>query len=114
MEKETFYAYLKEEKEFDNDALYQLKQLVERFPYFQTAKLMLLKNMKDEQHPDFFSVLQEASVVLGVTYRLSLLNTIACLGSLTNTMLPPRPDFISNDSWSLNMLFMVSSIVLLP
>ena len=63
MEKETFYAYLKEEKEFDNDALFQLKQLVERFPYFQTAKLMLLKNMKDEQHPDFFSVLKDASVV---------------------------------------------------
>ena len=62
MEKELFYAYLKEDKVMDENAISQLKQVVEKYPYFQTAKLMLLKNMKDEQNPEFISGLKKAAV----------------------------------------------------
>ena len=62
MNKEQFYAYLKEEKELDDDAIYQLEQVVEKYPYFQTAKLMLLKSRKDTQHPEFISGLKSFAV----------------------------------------------------
>lgn len=63
MEKELFYAYLKEDKKLDNDAVYQLKQVVKEYPYFQSAQLMLLKHMKDTDHPDFLTQLKHVSVV---------------------------------------------------
>lgn len=62
LNKEQFYAYLKEERELDDDAIYQLEQVVEKYPYFQTAKLMLLKNRKDTQHPEFISGLKSVAV----------------------------------------------------
>ena len=62
MEKELFYAYLKEEKPLDDVSLHQLQQVAKDFPYFQTAHLLLLKNMKDVQHPDFMSQLQNVAI----------------------------------------------------
>lgn len=62
MEKELFYAYLKEEKPLDDVSLHQLQQVAKDFPYFQTAKLLLLKNMKHVQHPHFMSQLQNVAI----------------------------------------------------
>ncbi len=62
MNKELFYAYLKEDKELDDDAIFQLKQVIKKYPYFQAAKLMLLKNMKDTEHPEFISAMKNFAV----------------------------------------------------
>ena len=52
MNKEDFYKYLDEDKELNDDSLLQLKQMTEKYPYFQTAKLLLLKNMMDKSQDD--------------------------------------------------------------
>ncbi len=62
MEKELFYAYLKEEKPLGDNSLLQLQEVVAEYPYFQTAKLMLLKNMKETDHPNFASQLKSDAV----------------------------------------------------
>ncbi len=62
MEKELFYAYLKGDKKLDDNATLQLEQMVEKYPYFQTAKLMLLKCRKDSDHPEFLSDLRNVAV----------------------------------------------------
>lgn len=62
MEKELFYAYLKEEKQLNDESLLQLKRVAQKYPYFQTAKLLLLKNMKDIDHPEFMSELKNVAV----------------------------------------------------
>ena len=50
MNKEDFYKYLDENKDLNDDSLLQLKQMTEKYPYFQTAKLLLLKNMMISSH----------------------------------------------------------------
>ena len=57
-----FYAYLKDEKQLNDESLHQLKQITEKYPYFQTAKLMLLKNMKNVDHPEFTSKLKRVAI----------------------------------------------------
>lgn len=63
MEKELFYAYLKQEKQLNDESLSQLKQVVQKYPYFQTAKLLLLKNMQDTHHREFTSELKTVAVL---------------------------------------------------
>ena len=48
MNKEDFYKCLQGDKEHDDLSLIQLEQITEKYPYFQTAKLLLLKNLKDK------------------------------------------------------------------
>ena len=62
MDKELFYAYLKGDKKLDDNAIVQLEQMVEKYPYFQAAKLMLLKCRKDSDHPKFLSDLRNVAV----------------------------------------------------
>ena len=62
MEKELFYAYLKDKQQLNKESLHQLKQIVEKYPYFETAKLMLLKNMQDINDPEFTSELKKVAI----------------------------------------------------
>ncbi len=62
MEKEDFYAYLIETKELNASSLLQLKQMTQRYPYFQTAKLLLLKNLKEQEDATFISELKKNSI----------------------------------------------------
>ena len=62
MEKELFYAYLKDEKQLNDESLHQLKQITEKYPYFQTAKLMLLKNMQETNNSEFTSELKKVAI----------------------------------------------------
>ncbi len=62
MEKELFHAYLKDEKQLNDASLHQLKRISEMYPYFQTAKLLLLKNMKDVGHQDYTSELKKIAI----------------------------------------------------
>ncbi|NLZ95136.1 MAG: hypothetical protein GX921_04835, partial [Bacteroidales bacterium] len=62
MEKELFYAYLKGENQLSDESLPQLKQIAEKYPYFQTAKLMLLKNMQVTKDSAFTSELKKVAI----------------------------------------------------
>ena len=62
MKKESFYAYLNNEKHFGEESLSQLKQIAEKYPYFMTAKLMLLKNMKAVEDLDYTSELKKVVI----------------------------------------------------
>ena len=62
MEKEDFYAYLNETKKLNESSLLQLKQLTQRYPYFQTAKLLLLKNLKEQDDATFISELKKNAI----------------------------------------------------
>ena len=62
MDKEQFYAYLKDEKQLNSESLHQLKLIAEEYPYFQTAQLMLLKNMKNTEDSEFTSELKRVAI----------------------------------------------------
>ena len=62
MEKELFYAYMKDDQQLNKESLHQLKQIAEKHPYFETAKLMLLKNRQDTNHPEFTSELRKVAI----------------------------------------------------
>lgn len=62
MKKEDFYAYLKESKELNENSLLQLKQLTKKYPYFQSAKLLLLKNLKEQEDATFISELKKIAI----------------------------------------------------
>ena len=70
LEKELLYAYLKEEKPLDDDSLHHLQGMVDKYPYFQTAKLLLLKNMKQTAHPEFISELKNVAITCSDRQKL--------------------------------------------
>ena len=61
MNKEDFYKYLQGDKLHEDLSLIQLEQITEKYPYFQTAKLLLLKNLKDKDVTLFASKLNRFS-----------------------------------------------------
>lgn len=62
MEKELFYAYMKGDQQLNKESLHQLKEIAEKYPYFETAKLMLLKNRQDINDPEFTSELRKVAI----------------------------------------------------
>ena len=62
MEKDLFHAYLYNKQQLNNESLHQLEQIVEKYPYFQTVKLMLLKNMQDTKDSIFMSELKKVAI----------------------------------------------------
>ena len=62
MNKEDFYKYLQEDKEHDDLSLIHLAQITEKYPYFQTAKLLLLKNLKGKDEDVFTSKLNSFAI----------------------------------------------------
>ena len=62
MNKEDFFEYIKGSKELNDDSLVQLKDITKKYPYFQTAKLLLLKNLKDKGDSNFISHLNSFAV----------------------------------------------------
>ena len=62
MNKEDFFEYLKGNKELNDDSLLKLKHITKKYPYFQTAKLLLLKNLKDKSDNNFTSNLNSFAI----------------------------------------------------
>lgn len=62
MEKELLYSILKGEKMHGKVTLSQLEKVVSKYPYFQTARLMLVKHLKETQHPNYLKELEKVSV----------------------------------------------------
>lgn len=47
------------------ESLYELRQLLERYPYFQTARILYLKNLFLLHDPSFQEELRKRGVVCG-------------------------------------------------
>jgi len=70
MQKETFYNYLNHPEKLNEDSLPELKKLVEGYPTFQAAWILLLKNLKMLDHPEFDSYLQKGAIRIGDRRKL--------------------------------------------
>ena len=62
MNKEDFYKYLKGDIEYDETSLIKLEQIANKYPYFQTAKLLYLKNLKDIDENIFIAKLNNFAI----------------------------------------------------
>jgi tetratricopeptide (TPR) repeat protein len=64
MQKENFYELLENPGFLNNNTLSELQKITEEFPFFQAARLLFLKNLKEINHPDFGSELKKAAPVI--------------------------------------------------
>lgn len=62
MQKEAFYNYLNHPEKLNQDSLAELKGVVENYPTFQAAWVLLLKNLKMLDDPDFDSYLERGAI----------------------------------------------------
>jgi tetratricopeptide (TPR) repeat protein len=60
----TLQELIKHPEQLTADTLPQLRQLTERYPYFQTARLLLLSNLFSLRHSDFGPELRKAALML--------------------------------------------------
>ena len=70
MEKDTFYHTLSSEEALAALPLADLQQLTLRFPYFQAARILLLKKMKDDDNLAFDRELKKSAVFIGDRAKL--------------------------------------------
>ncbi|NLB25273.1 MAG: hypothetical protein GX820_01120 [Bacteroidales bacterium] len=64
MDKDKFYNLLANNLLLNNDTLPGLKELTEKYPYFQTALILLLKNLKQTANPEFESFLRRLAIMI--------------------------------------------------
>ena len=62
MQKEAFYDYLNHPEKLNRESLAELKEVVENYPAFQAAWVLLLKNLKMLDDPDFDSYLERGAI----------------------------------------------------
>ncbi len=62
MQKEAFYNYLNHPEKLNQESLTELKEVVESYPTFQAAWILLLKNLKMLNDPDFDSYLERGAI----------------------------------------------------
>ena len=62
MDNENLSQYIKNPSLLDNDTIEGIKNLTEAYPYFQTAWILYLKNLKVINHPKFKSELQRVAI----------------------------------------------------
>ncbi|SHF04630.1 Tetratricopeptide repeat-containing protein [Mariniphaga anaerophila] len=61
MQKEQFYNLLDNTNLLNQETLTELKELTEKYPYFQSARLLYLKNLQNTGASDFESELKKAA-----------------------------------------------------
>ncbi len=62
MQKEAFYNYLNHPEKLNKDSLTELKEVIENYPTFQAAWILLLKNLKMLNDPDFDNYLERGAI----------------------------------------------------
>lgn len=67
---ETLYKVMSDKEALLTLPLAELQQLVLRFPYFQTARILLLKKMKDEESLAFDREVKKSAVFIGDRAKL--------------------------------------------
>ncbi|MFW5755381.1 MAG: tetratricopeptide repeat protein [Tangfeifania sp.] len=64
MQTEEFYHLIENPAKLNEDTLQDLKNITSEFPYFQSAWMLYLKNLKKTGHADFEEVLKKAAVAV--------------------------------------------------
>lgn len=62
MQKEEFFNYLKHPEKLNEESLVELKEMVSNYPAFQSAWMLLLKNLKLLDDPEFDRYLEEGAI----------------------------------------------------
>lgn len=70
MEKEQFYRLIENSDALDNNTIQSLENLVENYPYFQSARLLYTKNLHTVQSANFASELSKTAVFCADRRRL--------------------------------------------
>ena len=70
MTQDQFYRWMDDPSSMDAASVGQLREVVKRYPYFQTAQMMLAKNLRSENHIDQLIQLQLAAVMVPDRKRL--------------------------------------------
>jgi tetratricopeptide (TPR) repeat protein len=76
MQKEEFYKLLDSPGLLDSETLHKLEMIVHRFPFFQAAWILYLKNLFVTGSPDFQLILRRAAI--GIPDRKKLFSFIHC------------------------------------
>jgi hypothetical protein len=56
------YEWMERPEKLDRDTLHELRALVDRYPYFQTARLLYLRNLIALRHPDLEDELRKVAI----------------------------------------------------
>ncbi|MBP9151258.1 MAG: hypothetical protein KBF73_03155 [Flavobacteriales bacterium] len=64
MTQDQFYNWLENPSSMDAASILQLREVIQRYPYFQAAQMMLAKNLRKENHIDQLNQLQLAAVMV--------------------------------------------------
>ena len=62
MTQDQFYTWQKDPSTMDSASIAQIREVLKRYPYFQSAQAMLAKNLKQENHIDQLDQLQLAAI----------------------------------------------------
>mgnify|MGYP001806493195 CR=1 FL=1 len=89
MNKEVFVSYLKDQGNLDTTSIEKLKEMVEQYPFFQTARLLYLKSLKENNSTSFASELKITSVYAGSRAMLFKLMKNKSPKQKQETFLPP-------------------------
>jgi hypothetical protein len=70
MQKEEFFTYLKHPEKLNQESLGQLKEVVSNYPAFQSAWVLLLKNLKLLNDPEFEQYLEQGAIYVADRRKL--------------------------------------------
>ncbi len=70
MNKQLLYYYINNPKELNETSLFDIQQLVDEYPFFQTARLLLLKNLHQLDHIRFEPELKKSAMYVSDRTRL--------------------------------------------
>lgn len=70
MQKEEFFNYLKHPEKLNGESLPKLKELVQTYPAFQSAWVLLLKNLKILNDPEFEAYLEKGAIYIADRRKL--------------------------------------------
>ena len=63
MDRDTFLIYLKDPKQLKTESIQDLTEMISDFPYFQSARVLLLLNLYKEKHFRFDDELKTTAIV---------------------------------------------------
>lgn len=70
---DDFYRYIQEPSRLADASLEEISDVVDKYPYFHAANILLLKKLSIDKSPDFLSKLQQLSSVLPDRKKLFVL-----------------------------------------
>ena len=67
MTKENFIKYIEDYNYLNESSVDELQKIIDKYPYFQSASLLLLKNLKILKNPEYYNWLKK--LIINVSNR---------------------------------------------